>query len=97
MDTPDQLTQVQIFGRTYPIRAGVEAEYLRRLAAFVDKKMNEMSRGMKTVDALKIAVMTALEIADELHQEQDKARRLDSMVYDKSLECSRQLDQVLKK
>lgn len=97
METPDQLTHVEIFGRTYPIRAGVESEYLRRLAAFVDKKMNEMSRSMKTVDPLKIAVMTALEIADELHQEEEKARRLDCMVYDKSLECSRQLDHVLKK
>jgi cell division protein ZapA len=97
MDAPDQLTQVEILGRTYPIRAGVESEYLRRLAAFVDKKMRETSRGLKTVDPLKIAVMTALDIADLLHQEQEKARRLDSMVYDKSTECSRQLDQVLKK
>jgi len=97
MDSSDAIIQVEIFGQTYPIRAGVEADYLRKLASFVDQKMIEISRGMTTIDPLKIAVMTALAVADELHQEKEKSRRLDAMVYDKSLECTRQLDQILKK
>ncbi len=97
MDPSDNLIHVEIFGQTYPIRAGVEADYLRQLAAFVDQKMREMSQGMVTVDPLKIAVMTALSIADDLHQEKEKTRHQDAMIYDKSLECTRQIDQVLKK
>jgi cell division protein ZapA len=97
MSASDKLTRVEIFDHSYQIRTGVGEEYVRQLAACVDNKMREVAQGLKTVDNLKIAVMAALSLADELHQEREKARRLDVLVYDKSLECSRQLDQVLKK
>jgi cell division protein ZapA len=96
MSNPENLIRVEIFDHFYQIRAGVEEEYLQQLAAYVDGKMHEVSQSLKTVDNLKIAVMAALNIADELHQEKEKARRLDTLVYDKSLECSRHLDQALK-
>jgi cell division protein ZapA len=96
MSNPENLIRVEIFDHFYQIRAGVEGEYLQQLAAYVDRKMREVAQGLKTVDNLKIAVMAALNIADELHQEKEKARRLDTLVYDKSLECTRQLDQALK-
>jgi cell division protein ZapA len=97
MNTADNSIQVEIFDQSYQIRAGVEIEYLQQLAQCVDQKMREMAQALKTVDNTKIAVMAALSLADELQQEKEKSRRLDSMVYDKSLECTRQLDQVLKK
>jgi cell division protein ZapA len=97
MNTADKLIQVEIFDHSYQIRAGVEVEYIQQLAKCVDQKMREMAQALKTVDNAKIAVMAALSLADELQQEKEKSRRLDSMVYDKSLECTRQLDQVLKK
>jgi len=57
--------QVEIFGQTYSVRAGAEAGYVERLAAHVDDQMREISRSAGAVDSLRIAVLAALNIADE--------------------------------
>ena len=60
-------------------------------------RCTKLLQGSKTVDSLKVAVLAALNIVDELFQERDRSKKLDSLVYDKSVECSRQLDQLLKR
>jgi cell division protein ZapA len=97
MPQPENSTRIEIFDQSYQIRGEIEPGYVRQLAAYVDKKMREIADASKTVDSVKVAVMTALNIADELFQERENSRKLDSIVYDKSIECSRLLDQVLKR
>ncbi len=94
---PETSIRIDIFDQSYQIRGAIDASYVRELANYVDKKMREIADASQTVDSLKVAVMAAVNIADELFQEREKAQRLDTIVYDKSLECSRLLDQVLKK
>ena len=62
------VTQVEIFGQTYSVRAAGDPAYIRELAAFVDRKMREVSEHTATVDAAKIAILTALNISDEFYQ-----------------------------
>ena len=97
MQIPEGLTRVEIYDQFYQIRGGIETDYVKELAAYVDKKMREIAQGSKTVDFLKVAVLAALNIVDELFQERDRSMKFESLVYDKSLECSRQLDQLLKR
>jgi cell division protein ZapA len=97
MRDPEGLTRVEIYDQIYQIKGGIQADYIKQLAAYVDSKMREIAQGSKTVDSLKVAVLAALNIVDELFQERDRSGKLDSLVYDKSVECSRQLDQLLKR
>jgi cell division protein ZapA len=97
MQSPEGLTRVEIYDQLYQIKGGIETEYVKQLAAYVDSKMREIAQGSKTVDSLKVAVLAALNIVDELFQERERSYKLDSLVYDKSVECSRQLDQLLKR
>jgi len=97
MQSPEGLTRVEIYDQLYQIKGGIETEYVKQLASYVDSKMREIAQGSKTVDSLKVAVLAALNIVDELFQERDRSGKLDSLVYDKSVECSRQLDQLLKR
>ena len=60
--------QVEIFGQTYSIKAGNDPEYIRELAAFVDTRMKDVQKGTGTSDVYRIAILTALNIADELHR-----------------------------
>jgi len=60
--------QVEIFGQTYSIKAGNDREYIRELAAFVDARMKEVQKGTGTSDGYKIAILAALNIADELNR-----------------------------
>lgn len=61
-------TEIEIFGAVYPVRGDKDPEYLQKLATLVDDRMREIARQVQTVDTGKIAVLTALNFADELVQ-----------------------------
>jgi cell division protein ZapA len=59
------LVHVDIFGQTYAVKAGADPGYVEKLAEFVDDQMKEVSRASGAVDSVRIAVLAALNIADE--------------------------------
>lgn len=61
-------TEVEIFGSVYTIRGSENGEHLQELAAIVDRKMREIAGQVATVDTGKIAILAALNLADELVQ-----------------------------
>lgn len=73
--------EVEIFGSVYPVRGEHDREYLRRLAALVDRKMREVGTNVSTVDTGKIAILAALNLADELlrHTQQQEGERVQIM------------------
>jgi len=58
--------QVEIFGQTYSIKGNDDPASIRELAAFVDAKMKEVQKGTGTADPLRVAILTALTMSDEL-------------------------------
>ena len=61
-------TDVEIFGAVYHVRGEQNPERLRELASFVDRRMQDVAQQVATVDTAKIAILAALNIADELFQ-----------------------------
>lgn len=61
-------TEVEIFGAVYRVHGRDDSGYLQELADLVDGKMREVSERVRTVDTAKIAILAALNIADELHR-----------------------------
>jgi cell division protein ZapA len=71
------LVHVEIFGQTYAVKAGPDPGYVEELAAFVDEQMKSVSRASGAVDSLRVAVLAALNLADEcfrLRREVEEAR-----------------------
>ena len=62
---------VEINGQRYPIRSGLDPEYVARLALYVDEKMRAAGDSTPTGDSLRLAVLAALNIADELFRCRD--------------------------
>ena len=60
--------QVEIFGQVYSIKGKDDPASIRDLAAFVDAKMKEVQKGTGTSDPLRVAILTALTISDELYR-----------------------------
>lgn len=58
-------TPVTIFGRTYHLRGDGDPGYLGELAAEVDRRMQAVADSTGTADTLKIAILAALNLADE--------------------------------
>ena len=56
--------RVEIYDQTYQLR-GSDPEYIGKLAEYVDTKMRLIAQQASTVDSLRVAVLTALNIADE--------------------------------
>ena len=64
-------TQVEIFGEVYSVRGSDENGYLQELASLVDRKMREVAGQVKG-DTARIAILAALNLADELFQIQNR-------------------------
>ena len=60
-----RVVNVEIHGQRYPIRSGLDPEYVAELAAYVDEKMRLAGRESPAGDTMKLAVLAALNIADE--------------------------------
>jgi len=65
--------QVYIFNQTYNLRSGSDEEYVRRVARLVDERMRQISSVAPYHDPMKVAVLAALHIADELEQARESA------------------------
>jgi cell division protein ZapA len=63
--------QVEIFGEVYTVRGSDENGYLQELADLVDRKMREVAEHVKG-DTARIAILAALNLADELFQIQSR-------------------------
>jgi len=58
--------RVEIFDQIYNLR-GSDGDYILKLAEYVDSKMRAVSEQTATVDSVRLAVLAALNIADEYH------------------------------
>jgi cell division protein ZapA len=80
-DKPNpNLVHVEIFGQTYAVKAGTDPGYVEQLAAYVDSQMREVSRSAGAVDTMRIAVMAALNIADECFRLKGSAQDVDERI-----------------
>ena len=78
--------EVDIFGGTYHVRAEKNPDHLKGLADLVDSKMKEVAGRVATVDTTRIAILAALNLADELVQSQADREREQDEARDKETE-----------
>ena len=86
---------VEIHGLRYPIRSGLEPEYVARLASYVDEKMRVAAESTPTGDSLRLAVLAALNIADELFRCRDVNLARSDELAERAGELERLLDRLL--
>jgi len=90
-----RVVTVEIQGQRYPVRSDLDANYVANLAAYVDAKMRLASRESSVADSMRIAVIAALNIADELFRARDEASGGQDALLDRAAELERILDAVL--
>lgn len=95
MAAPSRVVTVEIQGQRYPVRSDLDAGYVADLATYVDSKMRLASRESTVADSMRIAVIAALNIADELFRARDEATGDQSALLDRAAQLERILDAVL--
>lgn len=68
--------KVSIYGTEYPIKGATDTEYIRQVAEYVDSKMRDIDQSTSVKSSLKVAILAAINIADELFREREEKRDL---------------------
>jgi cell division protein ZapA len=95
MDGQGDPTTVEIYGQIYNVRGEGDQKYLTELARFVDTRMREVAAQVATVDPMKIAILAALNIADEYSRYRKQRERSAGIWIEKTEEMSEQLGRLL--
>ena len=94
-DSTPGSTQVEIFGQTYNVRGDGDSDYLMELARLVDTRMREVAGQVATVDPVKIAILAALNIADEFSRYRKRREESAGIWIERTEEISERLSKVI--
>jgi cell division protein ZapA len=86
--------RVEIFDQVYNLR-GSDADYIIQLAEYVDGKMRAVSEQTATVDSVRLAVLAALNIADEYHLLKRRLETPSPEVRQRASKLANALDEIL--
>lgn len=88
---------VEIYDQKYSlvVKNDMAEADVRKLAEEVDERMRQIAEAASTPDSLKIAILTALHLAQELRELQNYAEKSESVIRKKSDEWTRVLEQLL--
>jgi cell division protein ZapA len=95
MSENGRVIPVEIHGQRYPIRSTLDPAYVARLATYVDEKIKAAADSTPTGDSLRLAVLAALNIADELFRCRDVTQARAGELAERAGELERLLDRVL--
>lgn len=98
MDSSMESVRVIIFGVEFSIKSDVDVETTRQIARFVNSKMSEIHENTASRDHLKVAVLSALNIAGELFElkakHEEDTRNID-VLQEKIASLTHKIDGVL--
>jgi cell division protein ZapA len=89
------VVSVEIRGQRYPIRSELDARYVNVLATYVDEKIRVASESTPSGDSVRLAVLAALNIADELFRCQDVQKASQGALAERTEALERLLDAAL--
>ena len=90
-----RVVTVEIAGQRYPIRSELDERYVAELAAYVESKMRIAADSAPTSDILGLAVLVALNIADELFRLRAQHSEASGELNERAMRLERIVDEVL--
>ena len=87
--------KVDIYDQTYHVAGDLDPAYVEKLAQLVDTKMREVARATGTVDTVKVAVLAALGIADELFTLRESAEEGREAMREEAKRCLKLVERAL--
>src|ERR1700754_661451 len=90
-----KVAKVEVGGQLYPIRSSLDAKYVGELAAFVDAKMRAAADAAPASDMLGLAVLVALNIADEFFRSRDQQSSARGEINARALQLEQLVDDAI--
>lgn len=89
--------KIEIYDQTYNVNSGQSEEYLKTLANYVDVKMREVADATQIADSLKVAVLTALNIADEMFTLRERQKQIEGPLRKRVEKCVGMVEKALER
>lgn len=90
-----QKIRVNIFGSEYVLKASENEEYIVNIAKYVDEKMRLIDKSNNINSKSKVAILAALNIAEELVQEREYREKLLDQINEESRKLNISLEEAL--
>jgi cell division protein ZapA len=90
-----RVVTVEIAGQRYPIRSALDERYVAELATYVESRMRAASDVAPTSDILGLAILVALNIADELFRLRAQHSEANGELNERALRLERIVDEAL--
>jgi len=97
MSNEKEFLRVNIFGTDYPLKVGNNIDYIRKVAGYVDKKMKEVHDTKSDRPVHQVAILAALNIADELFCEKDRKEKAIQEIEERIIQLSNSLEFGMKR
>jgi cell division protein ZapA len=88
----ERLVEIKVLGQTYTVKTDSDENHIQEVARYVNEKIEEILRKTKSVSSLNVAILTALNIADDLLKEKEKRLALLKEVGMKSKDMVEKID-----
>jgi cell division protein ZapA len=88
----ERLVEIKVFGQTYTVKTDAEEDHIQAVAQYVNEKISEVLKKTRSVSSLNVAILTALNIADDLLREKEKRRALLHEIESKSRDLAEKID-----
>jgi cell division protein ZapA len=95
MSDGDRIVPVVIHGQRYPVRSSLSPAYVAELAAYVDEKIRHAADQNQTNDSLRVAVLAALNLADEVFRYRQDRQESAGALASRAGEIERLVDAAL--
>jgi len=92
---PRNVVKVNIFGTEYPIKGDSDVNYIQDVASYVNNKMIEIEKSLTVKSSLKVAILAALNIADELYKERAEKNKFLEILEQKSHGLNEKLNRLI--
>jgi cell division protein ZapA len=89
--------KIEIYDQIYNVNSGQDEEYLKTLADYVDRKMREVADATRIADSLKVAVLTALNIADEMFTLREREKQIEGPLRKRVEKCVGMVEKALER
>lgn len=93
--TESRVVHIDVNGQRFPIRTTLETRYVQELAAYVDRKMRLAAEASPSSDSVGLAVLTALNVADEVFRARAAQTLTDGSITQRTEALEKMVDAAL--
>ena len=95
MEKSDNLVKVDIYGKEYTVKGQADSSYIESVAEYVDSKMKEVDANVPFESSLRVAILAAMNITDELFSQKSSKTSNTDEVEEKAKALAQELEDTL--